>query len=348
MQLLVWIMGFLVLLSIVAYGRLDSFVLYHGMSELYLNKCAATKGAEVKVQKILLEAQVENKEEKSSIEIEAIEEVAQKEDAAPQKEMKAGKNTYVYLNLPPHNAKLNLAAIFSEFKKAPSLSEKECPFFHLSANLIKYLYKDQTFFNAHTDNLHFEILQGLLKSAYTKKFVASKRLDIENKGKCYIKTVDDLASVDFNNEPLQEAFYCMLKGSKFYASPDQNNYPSLLEHITFEATREKYKINVHHATKELFAAIFQSEEIAEKIVSLREELYKKGYMRLKSKKHSEVSTLFLTEEMVKEILEENKKKFMDYEHLLDFKAGRPSKEELPKDLIVAVDDKKSKLIGKRN
>jgi len=110
----------------------------------------------------------------------------------------------------------------------------------LLKNLMRYLYADKTFYkeveNERPDFLDTLIDKIILLSG-EKKYTKPK----------------ELATMDFQDQKLNETFYKMLKGSPMQEEDLTAGYPSLLNFLT---DKPKFRIRVYLAPRAILAAIF--------------------------------------------------------------------------------------------
>lgn len=312
MQFLIWVFGFLIFFSCLAYVRFNDFVQTRGGFSNLLAKQKAEREVESKAQQLYFEIITEpRKEEPSELKVK------------PGKHKTAKSNeAHLYLELPPHNARLNIAKVFRE-------GDEKLPYTQLFLHLLDILYLEQPFYQE-IPNCSKELLKAILA-----------RATINNEsGKQKLTSPQDLATLFLDDRRMQEVLFHVLKGSR-------GNYPSLLDYITLEPTRKKYEIHIHLAPLKLLEAVFNHEQVAQAIVQRRELLHEMGQRRLSSKKNSLVTSCFLTKEEVASILHSYKMNLSDYEKLLDFDVTRPTKQSLSPFLAISCEDKQHKCTAKK-
>lgn len=137
-------------------------------------------------------------------------------------------------------------------------------------DLIKGLYGHTTFYlelEQKRPQFVEEILDGLMTATSS----------LSEQGK--MKRIEDISRIQLIDPELQEAYYKMLKGTMTRRELIENpllranpkSYRSLLDFIHFNNFRD---IKVHLASRELLKAIFEEDELVEKIIQKRKELAK--------------------------------------------------------------------------
>jgi hypothetical protein len=148
---------------------------------------------------------------------------------------------------PPNNARLNLYnLLFVEEKKGP----EDFSYHETTARLICLLYQEEPFFQP---GIEYKLL-GALRA--------------KHESIAFFEDVDQLLSLDFEDEFLQTAFFHMLKGTK--------TAPSLLNYVTLDKINDKAqarKINVLFADPLIIQAIFPNNNVAEKLIARRDAIW---------------------------------------------------------------------------
>ncbi len=124
--------------------------------------------------------------------------------------------------------------------------EEEKELYELFTNLLHILYSHCSFFqkNQFENFLADKIIDYAQKNL---KKEASKELHLEK--------------FSFDDPSLQQAYYKILKGTKFYDKKNCLGYPSLFEYITISSNQKTPKISIPYSPKEILTAIF-NEKIA--------------------------------------------------------------------------------------
>lgn len=310
MAVIAWVFGFLLLFSTMSYFRLEQFYSSNERFKVYLGKNAAIRNANLEA----LHAAVQlHKEEKGSKEAPQDEGSPVPEDNAPSEKKRV--KYPLYLDFPPFNSKLNLMSVYEEYAKGVV---ETAPYLHLFARLLDVLYGEQPFYYLY-GNTTSAIIENLMEKSVFNRTV---------EGKIELKSLSDLASIDFGNDDLQEIWYKMLKGCESRTKErEKGSYPSLFDFIILEK-RRKFAIQIHQAPLELLTAVFNNSEVAIQIVAKREELHMRGRRPVKSRNEYVVSDLFLSKDDVGAILEDHHLRIEDYISLLDFVTNFRYKEGL--------------------
>jgi hypothetical protein len=152
---------------------------------------------------------------------------------------------------PPDNSRLNLYKVLQEDREKISL--ENFSLYEVLAQLMRNLYNEELFFQE-VSNVEYLIIDHLLAK----------------KGECLLFTTpDQLVSVKFDNQRVQEVFYHMLKGSK--------SARSLLDFLTFNPIdspqKQSRKINFLFAHPTLLRAIFPEGTIGDDLLARRERIW---------------------------------------------------------------------------
>lgn len=154
----------------------------------------------------------------------------------------------------------------------------------LAKNLINILYGEAEFFKKAKEK-DDGIVDTLLKE------IGDQTAELPKKEQ--ISSICDLSRINFEDSNLQTLFYSMLSGGVEIPKEEQGTvnvqrkYPPLGKYITLE---NKSVLRVYLASKELLLAIFEDPEVVEDIIQKRNELY----LEVDSKRMSaeEASSLF--------------------------------------------------------
>jgi hypothetical protein len=141
----------------------------------------------------------------------------------------------------PLNAKINITSLFLENNQT---------LYNLLKDLIKNLYKNQSFYY---DNLEIYLLNNLINEV--KVFLNNEKNSINNLNLC---------KISFKNKELNDIFYKMLKGTKFYNPKKNIGFPSLLDYVETNLNTN-IKIPIIDASFEVLEIIF-NEKIAFEIL----------------------------------------------------------------------------------
>lgn len=155
-------------------------------------------------------------------------------------------------------SKLSLYLFFN--KKQRELKQKIFDEqYHLAKILIDKLYGNAAFFKQAEENhpdLSALLLDGMIAAS-------------ENQP---VKSVSDIASLDLGNAELNEVLYRILKGTVEIEKQDkEKTYPSLFKYITL---KNKTKIRVYLASKNLLLAIYGDPGLVNAILDERKNLFK--------------------------------------------------------------------------
>lgn len=231
----------------------------------------------------------------------------QKHDVEPSPHSKSEK--VLYLDFLSFNAKLNIYFAMHDGKDSPQ--------YHLTARFFSILSPNESI------ETYYKILNQILEKASYK----------EEMGKILLSNPTDLAAIKMDTEEQQEIFYQLLKGP-------------LLDFITVEPNRRKRSINLHYAPVELIEAIFEDKDIAQEIVTKREILHKEG-IRETSKKHSNVTSLFLSREDVDDIVKSHRKTLVDYDDFIDLCLYVPNRDNISPHFCVTSTNKTTGITSKK-
>ncbi|MBA2368496.1 MAG: hypothetical protein H0V82_05670 [Candidatus Protochlamydia sp.] len=173
-----------------------------------------------------------------------------------------------------------------KFREAHPEQSKEIRF--LTVELMKILYGHTSFYKT-MENKRSNFIDELLD-----EFIAAADALNENEK---VKRIEDIQRVRLADPELQEAFYHMLKGTiskkelkllkkdrPLTPRNEEKVYLPLLDFLKHQ--REKPKIMVHLASRELLTAIFGKDDIVEAIIQKRSEL---------DPKNNDASTQFANE-----------------------------------------------------
>lgn len=291
MQFITIVLGFLVLFSVLTYARLDRF----SSETLLLNHLATVQRDE---------RFDFNKNEALSFEL--FLEPTKKEDNEPQQTKKDSKETsklpILYLEIPPHNAKLNLAKIYKENFEGFVTIQKNS-FTSIFLTLLDQLYGQYAFYN--------DVVEP--SKTILKTLLEKSSLNLNTK-KIQIETLEDLACLDIEEPKLKTLFYKILRG---------DGCQSLLQFLCFEPNRRKFQINIHHVSHELLNAIVCNEKASYEILEMRNSLHESGKRYTKGRKKSLITTAFLTKEKVSFILKKHQISFDLIESFFDFSIAKP-------------------------
>jgi hypothetical protein len=157
-------------------------------------------------------------------------------------------------------------------------------------NLMYFLYGHQEFFKKIEEKrpqILDEILDGLIKKSD------------EFKPKDKINRPQELATIDLDNEDINLAFTYMLQGYSKHEESEKakEGYPSLLNFITVK--RKKLVIRVFLASQPLLVALFGSPDIVKQISESRNQLYKEVKTERKTipKASEEFKNLFINKRL---------------------------------------------------
>ncbi|NGX55929.1 MAG: hypothetical protein K1060chlam5_00163 [Candidatus Anoxychlamydiales bacterium] len=163
----------------------------------------------------------------------------------------------------PLNAKINITSLFIDNNQ---------DLYNLLKNLIKNLYQDQNFYKK---NLEVYLLNNLIDEA--KLFLKDEKNSI----------IDlSLAKLKLKDENLQNIFYKILKGTKFYDSKNNIGFPSILDYIEIRS-HKNVNVPIIDASFEVLSIIF-NEKIANDILEKQKvypvkNLYKEDVINLASR-----------------------------------------------------------------
>lgn len=178
---------------------------------------------------------------------------------------------------------------------------------NLAKLLMHRLYSDAPFY-LEAEEKYPDFLDAIL----THLMKAAEKLP---KGQT-ITSSADLASIDLGDQPLNDIFYRMLKGTPDIDLQDEaETYPSLIDYVT---VKNKTKVRVFLAPHEILMTIYDNPELVKEIQETRQDLYKK------------VKDESLTKEQASAELEKqfgNKQQHGISENILDFKVTKTN----PKD-----------------
>lgn len=334
MHILAWILGLLSILAILSYTRMENYLNKFSSESPYLTKRQAERELDAlsqeRLYQLLTAYSSKNSDENNVSSSHSGGKKRTKEKVAQgnleiTKEYEKNQNTTkpqeaLYLDLVPHNARLNLQVLLSDIKTTKQdKKDRVVVFKEIFSSLLRMLYGDFTFFNAIPNAEHQIIEQLLLK------------LNNENE---LINNSESLATLKFEDSRIQDLFFRILKGDKQQVGPNKKGYPSLLELVIYEPKRRKFEINVHHAPETLLAAIFNDQQVAKEIVLLRQSLHDAGAEQ--SKKGNRRTKLYLDEEKVEALLRSSGKSLDRYKGLLDFSTRKPTSSELLSTLYLEV------------
>lgn len=150
---------------------------------------------------------------------------------------------------PPNNSRLNLYTLLH--KEAPKNLPKEFSLYEVTARLMRDLYSHEPFFQQ-IHGCEYRILD---------KLIEHKEQTID------FTTPDQLSTLNFKDETVQNAFYHMVKGTK--------NATSLLHYITFdkiESITQSRKINLLFADSRIIHAIFPEGNTATQLLIRRAQI----------------------------------------------------------------------------
>jgi hypothetical protein len=141
----------------------------------------------------------------------------------------------------PLNAKINITSLFLENNQ---------DLYNLVKSLIHNLYKNKSFYY---DNLEIYLLNNLIEEA--KVFLKDEKNSLNNLNLC---------KISFKDKQLNDIYYKMLKGTKFYIYKKNIGFPSLLDYIDINL-HTAIKIPIIDASFEVLEIIF-NEKIAFEIL----------------------------------------------------------------------------------
>lgn len=285
-----------------AYLRLDHFIMNQKEFKIRREEIESLRQVYSKCEKIYYELQ-EQKFPK------------EKQVNQPNKPSSTPKKPPLYLELYPHNSKLNLAFLS---KTGECDKEKRQEVQKLFRRLLDLLYESFLFYEKLKNN-----------PSFFDELYASFIPGLQEKG-AKVEAIEELACIVFNDPGIRESFLKMLKGE---------GCPCLLHFIMLEKNRRKMAVNIHFTPYEILAVIFQNKDVALKIVEKRQRYYDFGKRFTKSHKKSLVTDQYLTKEEVMDLLKEHKIDFQQVEPLLDFNVSRPSKQSMAKYYPFYVDAK---------
>jgi hypothetical protein len=313
MQFIALVLGFLFFFSTLTYIRLEKF----SFNYLCLNQLEKNQREDRRDY---------NKNQEISFEL--YQEPITRLESKVQEPAKQGvKQQILYLEMPPHNVKLNLAKIYKENIDLFDSDQKKKSFTALFLRLLDSIYGRYAFYQE-VPSASVLILKTLIEQSSL----------LEENKKVKIEIIEDLALIECEDSKLKGLFYKILRGE---------DCPSLLQFLYLEPNRRKFEINIHHAPKELIEAIVGDESAAKEIIETRSLLHELGKRYTKSKKKSLVTTSFLTKEMVCSLLKKYHISFEEPEKLLDFSLSRPSIKNIHKFYSMGVDLKgRAKKMGK--
>lgn len=316
MQVLMWTMGMIMLLSLFTYARLEQFLGGSYQSLFFFNTSEMQHESdkeEIEKRYLLLNAYEQDSSPRTS-----------KWQPSSNERAKglAPKSSVLFLDLVPHTAQLNLAALFRELTPSEASAQGQKisgtgEFYRIAARLMRYLYKNQPFFNE-VAGVEFLLLGALLEGATINPVMKN---ETSSSCKQLLKSSEDLSSFVFQDAKLQNIWYRILKGGE-----GEDGYPSLLKFVGLEPRRRKFWISIHHAPLELIAALFDHEVLAGEIVETRENYYLEG--RRKNKKGAFVTEKFLTKIDLEAMLSRYGRTFCDYEKLVQLAVQKPIRQDL--------------------
>lgn len=136
----------------------------------------------------------------------------------------------------------------------------------VAKNLMHNLYGNQEFFKK-VEEKHPQVLDEILDSLIRKSD------DFQTKDK--INRSQELATIDLDDEDVNLVFTYMLQGDTMQKGEKElanGNYPSLLDFITVQ--KKKLVIRVFLASPPLLMALFGNSDIVKQILDTRIQLYK--------------------------------------------------------------------------
>jgi len=191
------------------------------------------------------------------------------------------------------NAKINIYPLIMDEK------ENQIELYNLIASLIKTLYSNKSFYK---NNLEKDLLNNIL---YALEIQVKKNNSLH------------LANLFLKDSTLQNIYYKILKGTKFYDFDKEIGLPSLLDYVKIENT--KNKIPIKDVSYELLLSVF-NKNIAKEINTLQKEFPIKN----------------LTKENIKNLCQ--KYHFRFNEKILDFFDFSNSLINLKEKIIVGIDE----------
>jgi hypothetical protein len=158
---------------------------------------------------------------------------------------------------PPKEARLNFGFLLRNTKEKEK--KNHLSHYHTLARLLRALYKEHPLFQE-SPSMEYQLIDALLEQKPTiNKF----------------KTIDELSTVAFKDESMQELFYFMLKGGFITPNPTEGTrlyLPSLLSYITF---CHNQAVNILFAPQELIEALIPYPDIAEEVLEVRDSLLRR-------------------------------------------------------------------------
>ena len=265
MNVLIFVISMLVVLSLLTYGRVESFRHFAIVQSEFENYMAFTARKDVNEMELYryLHTHVPSR--------------------------------YLKQSNPPNPASstLSFSLFVDKDERAQHPTEFEA-FRQAAKNLMQYLYGNQPFLKKieeHRPQILDDIIEALVK----------KSDDFSDKEK--ITRPVELATIDLGNDDLNTAFTYMLEGLKQIPETtpegvvEVGGYPSLLDYITIK--KKKLTIRVFLASRPVLTALFGKPDVVNHIIESRNALYKDAKNKRKEipQASEEFKRLFLNQRL---------------------------------------------------
>jgi hypothetical protein len=300
------VLAFLIFFATLSYLRLDRFFKHVVVCQKVINETKKTREDNFKMSILAFEIKQEDRDSK----YEEIKKTLPSNSSSPK---------LLYLEIPPHNSKLNLAKVFKEYLDVSSIDINEKNHTAVFVRLLEMVYGNYLFFNE-VPNASSLIYDWLMKTASLNGEQNKKKIEI----------FEDIATLEITDTNIKKIFYNILRGI---------DCPPLQNFVYLDKNRRKFEINIHHAPEELIAAVLNNKEAAKEIVNLRLVLNEIGKRTTKKRKKSLVTTTFLTKDSVESILKNYGFNFCEEECFFDFSTTKPNTKSVANTLLIGADHK---------
>lgn len=244
MNILLFTVSLLMMLSILTYSRLNAFLDNHICNKMFLDHSLAQKESqnhresEIYTMKVLTR---EPRKPKGNVKAEV-----------PPRE----KGQQPTLSKQRSTALLTLQARLPfQFEAEATKDPHALTYYELAARLMRQLYDNQSFFHA-LPKMEYRILDAL-RQAYQEQ----KETKHGFQGPPALS--EHLGSFVLHDAVLQQAWQKMLIGYK----DQKNGYPSLLDYMTVKSADER--INLPFAREEVLNALFENPELVRRLIEDR-------------------------------------------------------------------------------
>ena len=278
MNILTVVFTLLMMLSILTYGRLHTFLNFSGIEaeyrKMFLSQRNPFNDAQDALYTYLIGKESQNNRKEL---IQKKEKNTQSPDFSSPKIIDEQSVEDEQKNNDPKvilNSTLYIGPLLKKADKTNELKIKQTR--ELFKRLIEVLYSQHEFYQemlAKRPDFVDQLINSISDVADRNEF----KIGDNNRKKERFQKKEDLSTMELDDPELQHLYYKMLHGTrkKTYSDKEyliKDGYVSLLEFITLEKTARNRKLSVYLASGEMLKALYGDDNTVQQIIDLREDI----------------------------------------------------------------------------